>query len=653
MAAKVAKMNPPRSTRVRGYRWWVAFLLVLFAGQATWRAAHQSATWDEGGHLGAGYSYWAWGDYRVATYNFVFAQKLAASPLLLLKPNFPARPYQSEDCTLLGAKLLYESGNDPQRLLLASRLMIVAVGTALGLLVAGWARHIFGDAGALVSLGFFAFEPNLLAHSSLVSTDIVNAAVLLGLTWSWWALLHRCDLRRLLCFAVLLTLMLVTKFSFVVFAAVAGVLLAGRLAIGRELIVAWPGRGDPFRVTTRQKQIFLLAAASVIAAFLAWVGIWAVYGFRATLPDGILGWDNPPPGTLTNRALTLVRSLHVLPEEYLHDFTGLRSMVVPRPTFIAGLLLPHGVHWYFPLMFALKTAVPFLAGIAASIAAISIAAARHGKAALTNQFLYECLPVVVLAATYAASACASTLNLGVRHILPCYAAAAILCGILPSLLDFRRVWQRLLFLTAILWTIESAAVAASSPLAYFNEFAGGPARGSHWAVDSSCDWGGELPALATWLKKSVPPAQQDSVYLAYFGTAQPDAWGVRAKVLEGTTRPALPFGRTRWQPGWYIFSATLLRGGSTGAFGWWTRERETEFQNLLARLDAAGGTFADEGQSPWLSSLAITRLAAKLRSRTPDALVAANFFAFHFSEAETEDLLFGSPPALSPTPYSR
>ena len=46
--------------------------------------------------------------------------------------------------------------------------------------------------------------------------------------------------------------------------------------------------------------------------------------------------------------------------------------------------------------------------------------------------------------------------------------------------------------------IESIKVAPDF-LAYFNELAGGPANGYRHLVDSSLDWGQDLPKLKEWL----------------------------------------------------------------------------------------------------------------------------------------------------------
>lgn len=52
-------------------------------------------------------------------------------------------------------------------------------GLALGLAIASWSRALFGWPGALVSFGLFAFDPNLIAHSGLVTTDVFGALFLL------------------------------------------------------------------------------------------------------------------------------------------------------------------------------------------------------------------------------------------------------------------------------------------------------------------------------------------------------------------------------------------------------------------------------------------------------------------------------------------
>lgn len=59
----------------------------------------------------------------------------------------------------LGRHLLYESGNDPWRLMLFARLPVIALTLAFGLVVFAFARELAGAAGGLTALGLYAFSP--------------------------------------------------------------------------------------------------------------------------------------------------------------------------------------------------------------------------------------------------------------------------------------------------------------------------------------------------------------------------------------------------------------------------------------------------------------------------------------------------------------
>jgi hypothetical protein len=637
----------------------IASLLAIFLAQTLWRAAHQSATWDEGGNLAAGYSYWAWGDYRVSTYNFILAQKIAALPLVWLAPRFPTPGAGPVDCTILGHAMLYELGNNPRELLLASRATIAVIGTILGLVVALWAKRLFGSGGALVALTCYVFEPNILAHSSLVTTDIVATLLLLGVTGAWWRLLHRCDFAQWLQFACLFTLMLVTKYSITAFAVIAVILVCIRLVARRPLTVALPFRSAALEIGARGAQLRWFIAAAALTVALAWFGIWAIYGFRFALPEGTVNWADAGPGTLTYRSAMLLRSWHVLPEAYIKDLSGLKSIVVPRPTFFAGRWYPGGVHGYFPLMFLLKTPIALLLAAAVSLGLLARVAWRCIRSPEDSVgrrgTLYECWPLVVLIVVYGGMACASPLNIGLRHLLPIYPALVILCGILVWLPWRQHWWIRALAVVSVGALGAAAAVSLSSPLAYFNEFAGGPSNGYRWAADSSYDWGGELPALGRWLAQHAAREMAEGrVHLAYFGTAQPSAWGVRARGLE-TFEPLAPFDRKAWQPGLYIFSATVLQTGPSMVFGQWTTDLEGVYRDRLAALDQNGGVPASRDDTLVLQKLATARLAAWLRdsARPPMARVGQVYFVFDLNAEDLRRALWDPWSAKLPSsPYS-
>src|SRR6185369_2112103 len=72
------------------------------------------------------------------------------------------------------------------RLLFWSRGAMVLIG-ALGLLLTFlWARDLFGPAAGLFAAGMYAFSPNLLAHTMLVTTDVPVAVFTILTLYLFW-----------------------------------------------------------------------------------------------------------------------------------------------------------------------------------------------------------------------------------------------------------------------------------------------------------------------------------------------------------------------------------------------------------------------------------------------------------------------------------
>src|SRR3990170_3538751 len=67
----------------------VAALLALYCFMAVSAAAQKSMTFDEMAHLTAGYTYWAFDDYRLHPENGNWPQRLGALPAVLGGSSFP------------------------------------------------------------------------------------------------------------------------------------------------------------------------------------------------------------------------------------------------------------------------------------------------------------------------------------------------------------------------------------------------------------------------------------------------------------------------------------------------------------------------------------------------------------------------------------
>jgi hypothetical protein len=81
----------------------------------------------------------------------------------------------------------------------------------------------------------------------------------------------------------------------------------------------------------------------------------------------------------------------------------------------------------------------------------------------------------------------------------------------------------------VVWTAASSLGQAPHQLAYFNEVADGPDNGSRMISDSNVDWGQDLLSLRSFVEREgLGP-----IYLSYFGTADPVAYGIEYQALPG------------------------------------------------------------------------------------------------------------------------
>src|SRR5215204_627609 len=152
----------------------IVFLL-LFLGQGILFIRSNSPTYDEAMHLAAGYSYLATRDFRLEQENPPFTKLLAALPVYLWY-GLPFTPepglWQRAEKWPIGQDFLYRSSLPADQLLILSRLPNLILGAALAILVGWWAYRLWGHAAAVLGMALAALEPNLVAHSSVVATDI-------------------------------------------------------------------------------------------------------------------------------------------------------------------------------------------------------------------------------------------------------------------------------------------------------------------------------------------------------------------------------------------------------------------------------------------------------------------------------------------------
>lgn len=657
--------------RILSPRLWVpglaAVFLIGFAGFCYRAAENQSAAMDEPGHILAGYSYWAGTGPEIATANLRATQLWLGLPLLILPLHYPeslrAIPGLVADVENgITRGFIHDPRHDPEKILRLSRSAITSLGLILGLILFLWSRRVFGDAAGLLTLGLYCFEPTVIAHSSLATTDIAATLAFLLAVMAWWRLLHRVTVVNTVLCGLATGVLAATKISGGLLAPTAVVMLIIRCLRPRDPL----REGHPSNSTARATGFWLpLALAAVAVLAIGYGVIWGLYGFHYVsgwrLTDPAWAALFTPQATPVQHALNFLRVHELLPEAYLYDFYTFLNNLGGRRAYLLGAYSMEGWRTYFPVAFLTKTPLPTLVALALALAATG--AALVGRRAFAPR-AYELVPLVVFGVIYGASALASPMNIGLRHLLPIYPTLLVLAGLgvqlIPSTLPFAR---GVLVAGLIGWSAVTAWAASPHFLSYFNPAAGGTENGHRILVESNFDWGQDLRETSRWLERRATDLAStgDAAFLAYYGLGDPVRYGIKATLL-----PQDPdFRKTTiydLKPGTFIINATLLQAlAGRHVWGPWRLSLERVYQSLhrelapiyaAARTDpAAGRTLASEKE--WaqkidlFDELRFARLCAYLRARTPAARITPAVFVFVLTADELNEALDG-PPLFAP-----
>ena len=630
----------------------VPLFITIFIVLTVSSSMRESATFDETSHLVSGYSYLRWNDYRMNSEHPPLLKKWAALPLLGLRvwpeavygapPSSNAasgslqaaqtawalglantdmqwlfshyvlhgvrdkalqrigvdQPLQIPTTTLL---MPSDFCNNTDQLLFWGRLPMIFLGALLAFLIFLWSRKLFGLAGGVISLSLFCLDPNFIAHSGLVTTDVGTALFSLAALYFLWETCQRPSLRYIGLMSLFTGLAMATKYT--------AVLLIPMFML---VLLIWIIRSAPI---LRLRRLAIASGSMLAVAIVAWGVVWATYGFRfsaAANPDlaatteqiaaqnnhYTLSADRTPgqfplgstvrrsavmkalmasqtPGVsedviqqmmttvsvpLTGQLMLFAHKYHLLPEAYLYGFAFAEMKSQVRSSYLLGNISQTGWWYYFPVAFLLKTPLITLLAIASALLLVCF---RRPPYPLTLSILL--IPVAV----FLAASMSSHLNIGHRHILPIYPFLFVLCGSLGTIWERAQRQTRIVVagVVLILLVLNTQVVFSLTErptrvypdyLAYFNEFAGGPRHGYEALVDSNLDWGQGLKELKEWLNQHP---LHEPVYLSYFGTADPRYYQISCLNMPGGYfyAPTAPMDKMTF-PAYFIMSATSLAG---------------------------------------------------------------------------------------------
>ena len=339
------KADAPRSLK----HFWlpVALVLAVHAVLGISAAGRLTATHDEYWHLPIGLLNLRTGRFNYDNLNPPLCRMAAVSPVAahVRRPGWS----RALDPGLNGFGDAFIAANlkhyDTWYLL--GRTMIVAISVLGGLVTAIWARGLFGDKVGILAALLWAFEPNLIAHGSLVTTDMGAAAFFVFTLFAVWKFAERPNWKMALVFGGVLGLAQLAKFTSLVLYPIAIVEFVLFTAAHREK----SGESDtgPAKAPASPRSMGRLCGLWILALATSLIVLNAGYLFRGSF-SSLKSYDLQS-STLRGAAqgLSSIGGLPVpLPRDYVEGLDHQRQVMEQKhPVFLDGQWSEDGIPHYY------------------------------------------------------------------------------------------------------------------------------------------------------------------------------------------------------------------------------------------------------------------------------------------------------------------
>lgn len=470
-------------------------VMAVLAGGAAWR---ESVTIDEVSHIGSGVSYLQKLDLRMNPEHPPLAKILAAFPLVVrgvradythVSWTFSEKFFSAFVGQWVFGEWLLEKWNDPKTTLAWARLPMLLLMLLLGFVTYVYAERLGGAWAGLLCLAVYVSTPAFLTFGPIVHTDVAATLFSLLALGTFAELWQEPNRRNVLLFGLSLAGALLSKFtSGVLFLA----FIAFALSLRWRALPRQPENKPELREWRRVRRRATLKGILWAAAI-----VYVVY-FVFSLHQPTNGLYRIGNGT----AALILRRLLMPPFLYLRGvffvlITGRRS------TFVLGHSYLHGVWFYFPVVFALKSCLGFLILLFATAVA-GLSRRLRDKNALTlipARVAAHWRVLWVSLLVFTAVCLLSPLEISIRHFTVPIALLILMLSPLPRMLLQIRSHAPMAGALAV----GTAAALAISCLftavrAYPNYFpyinALGMGRPAYALLnDSNVDWNQSLPEL--------------------------------------------------------------------------------------------------------------------------------------------------------------
>lgn len=536
-------------------------LLLVHSALLAYSDYVHSPTLNEPGHLVAGLSYWKFGRFDVYNVNPPLTRIVAALPVTAVGYNenwsgffaeAGARPELS-----MGEDFVAANGERSFFLFMIARWACIPFSWLGGIVCYLWARDLFGRPSGVAACAIWCFEPNILAHASLICSDAAGTALGLAACYTFWRWLKKPTWSQATLTGVVLGLAELTKTTLILFYPLWPLIW---------LVFRWSDR-QSMRSRDWFREAGMLAARMLIGLYVLNLG----YGFEGSLkPLGEFQFvsnmfsgkesrvETPPQPTGKERVE--VSAGGVLQNRFANSWLGILPAPFPeqyligidlqqsdfenysRPSYLSGKWSDRG--WWYFYLYAAVIKVPLgLWGLGGYLLLVRIAKGKaERRACLRDVFVLLTPPIVLLCVVSSKTGFSEHF----RYALPVFpflfvwvSGSILRTRLQPAEKKLDASISHGLMRLSVVRTIVSESLIASPyflliwlgtsslwiyphSLSYFNETVCGPRGGSRHLVSSNVDWGQDLIYL--YSSEYFLPNQ---TYVYYFGPCSPEAYGLR------------------------------------------------------------------------------------------------------------------------------
>jgi hypothetical protein len=513
----------------------VVLLLALMAVLSGGAARRESVTVDEIAHIGAGVSYLQKLDLRMNEEHPPLAKALAALPLVIRGVH---ADYSNTSWTF-SSKIFHQflgewvfghwvvmGWNDPHSTLLWARVPMLFLTLLLGL---------------------YASMPAFLAFGPLVITDIAVALFWVLAVWQLPEMWRSPSRWTVLKFGMAMAGAFLTKFS-------SGLLFFVFVAF--VLSLRW--RGVPEQPTDKAaRRAWRRRAWRNLAKATLWAALFVYVSYF------VLSWNEPTdsfsiiPHFPTSPFL---RRLLMPLWKYLLGLLGFAFSAASRPTYILGHAYSHGVWFYFPVLFVLKSPLAFLLLLllAGAVAILLKGRSAGQPSAIPSGMELNWRAVWISLVVFVAACMVNRLDISIRHFSIALALLILLLAPLPGMLEslHRLNWRgaragKLVTIGLAVVSLATAVWAYPNYFPFLNVLSMG--RPGYLLVnDSNLDWNQALPEVESFVRQRG----LNHILLDEYGFSEPAVYVPQAELWSCQQPSPADGGR------WAAVSANNIADGS-------------------------------------------------------------------------------------------